>query len=57
MDNSFYLKSKTRYFYDNYVIPVGNIISAMNSPEYREKFMNSYRKKQNQFLSDAKMEV
>lgn len=56
-DNSFYLKSKTRYFYDNYVLPIGNIIGAMNSREYKEKFMNSYKKKQAGFLAAAEMEV
>lgn len=56
-DNSFYLKSKTRYYYDNYVIPIGTIISAMNSPEYKGKFISSYQKKQAKFIADAEMEV
>lgn len=56
-DNSFYLKSKTRYFYDNYILPIGDIISAMNNPEYKDKFINSYQKKQAKFLADANMEV
>ena len=57
VDGSFYLKSKTRYFYDNYVIPIGDIISAMNNAEYKDKFLNSYKKKQDKFLSDAEMEA
>ena len=55
MDNSFYLKSKTRYFYDNYIIPIGTIINAMSSQEYKEKFVSTYQKKQAKFLADAEL--
>ena len=52
-DNSFYLKSRSRYFYDNYVIPIGNIISAINDGSLRAKFMNSYNKTCAKFKRDS----
>lgn len=43
-NNSFYLRSKVKYFYDNFIIPVGEIIRAMRTKELRDKFLNSYLK-------------
>lgn len=44
-NNSFYLRSNAKYFYDNFVLTVGKIINAMKTKELRDKFFNSYTKK------------
>ncbi|MDO4753570.1 MAG: hypothetical protein Q4A41_01075 [Bacillota bacterium] len=52
---AFYLKDKTRYFYMNYVMPIGEIIEAMNeefSAEFKSKFLAVYRKKKCKFEND-----
>lgn len=54
VNSSFYLESKTKYFYDNYVLPVGDIIREMSDTQLREKFLNSYEKKRAAFIEDAK---
>lgn len=52
-NNSFYLRSKSRYFYDNYILPVGKIINAMRTKELKDKFANSYNKKRTKYEEDA----
>lgn len=53
IDNAFYLKSKTRYFYDNFVIPVGKVIDAMSNKELREKFCSVYNQVKMKYETDA----
>lgn len=53
ISNSFYLKSKTKYFYDNFVIPVGDVIDAMATKELREKFSSAYKKVKTKYEEDA----
>lgn len=55
-NNSFYLQSKTQYFYERYVVPIGAVINEMLDSELRGKFINSYEKKLAQFRADAGME-
>lgn len=42
--NSFYMRSKTQYFYDHYVIPIGRILTAMKESEFKSKFLGAYNK-------------
>jgi len=51
--NEFYLKAKSKYFYDNYVCPLEGILMAMSNQELRNKFMTSYLKKKQKFAEDA----
>lgn len=50
---TFYLKARAQYFYNNVVIPVGNIITGMANSEYKQKFIGSYSKKKAQYEQDA----
>jgi hypothetical protein len=53
ISNSFYLKSKTQYFYDHYVIPVGKIISSMQEGQWKQKFLGTYQAIQKKYQADA----
>jgi hypothetical protein len=50
---SFYLQSKTRYFYDNFVLAVGDILNKMKESEYKGKLLMAYEQKLNKFKLDA----
>lgn len=52
--NSFYMKSKTEYFLNHYIIPVGKIIKEM-SPEtnYSKKFLSAFNTLLNQYNNDS----
>ena len=52
---SFYLKAKVRYFYDNYVVNVGKVIRAMNDANLKAKFVGAYENKCQQYKADAGM--
>ena len=52
---SFYLKAKVRYFYDNYVVNVGKVIRAMNDANMKAKFIGAYESKCQQYKADAGM--
>ena len=52
-NNSFYLRSNAKYFYDNFVLPVEKIINAMRTKELRDKFSNSYTRKKAKYEEDA----
>lgn len=54
-NNSFYLSAKTRYFYDHFIIPLGDIINAMRMSEYKEKFRASYQKRRQKYEADAQI--
>ena len=49
VDNSFFLKTKTQNFYNNFVLPTGDIIKTMKNPENRAKFSAAYDKRRLQF--------
>lgn len=51
--NRFFLKAKTRYFYDEFVKPIGNVIEAMEEGAYKQKFLNAYLTRKRQFEADA----
>lgn len=51
--NSFYLKAKARFFYDNYVVNVGKVLRAMNDTGLRDKFLGAYETKCQQYKADA----
>ena len=53
--NSFYLKAKTHYFYDNYVVKLGKVIKAINDTEIKVKFINAYEIKCQKYKTDAGM--
>lgn len=40
--NCFYMKAKTAYFREHYVVPVGIVISAMQEGPYSQKFSTAY---------------
>ena len=48
-NNSFFLKAKAKYFYDNYVEVIGGIIRSMAESEFKQKFIAAYAQKQNSF--------
>ena len=50
---SFYLKAKATYFYDNYVVRVGKVLHAMNDANFRSKFVSAYESKCQQYKNDA----
>ena len=54
-DNSFYLKAKTKYFYDNFVVKVGYVINAMSNSDIKYKFINAYTKTKEKYEEDAQM--
>ncbi len=49
-NNSFFLKAKAQYFYDNYVVNIGKIIDSMQENEFKPKFQAAYAQRQKQFL-------
>ncbi|MBR6156317.1 MAG: hypothetical protein IKQ27_05110 [Lachnospiraceae bacterium] len=53
--NTFAMRTQTRYFYENFVVPVGKIIERMGSPEWKQKFSMTYQQKNRKFQSDAGM--
>lgn len=48
-ENRFFLKTKTRRFYTDFILPVGEIIKSMDSQELRDKFYRVYQNKQEAF--------
>ena len=53
VNNSFFLKSKSQYFLDNYIVPVGEVLDAMIDNEFKTKFVGAYQNKVNKFKLDA----
>lgn len=53
--NSFYMKAKTAYFRDHYIVPIDKIISAMQSNTHSQKFSSAYKSAQKQFDLDAQL--
>ena len=55
--NRFFLKAKTRYFYDEFVKPIGTVIEAMEEGAYKQKFLNAYQMRKKQYETDAGLGV
>ena len=51
--NTFYLQSKSQYFFEHFVKPVHQIISAMGEGQVKEKFLNAYEQVKNDFKDRA----
>lgn len=49
-ENRFFLKTKTQRFYNDFVLPVGEIIKKMDSQELSSKFYKVYQIKSNDYL-------
>ena len=52
---SFYMHSRTQYFYEHYVIPVGQIVEAMQDGQYKAKFVSAYQSLSDKFQRDAQV--
>ena len=53
VSGTFFLKGKTQYFFDHYVLPVGDIIDSMKPNEFKEKFRRVYAQRKAEFMKDA----
>lgn len=53
--NSFYMKAKTAYFREHYIVPVGKIVATMQNGPYSQKFLAAYDTLQKQYDIDAQM--
>ena len=51
--DTFFLKPKTEYFYEHFVLPVGKVIEAMQENQYRDKFLAAYNQRKQQYQEDA----
>lgn len=47
--NAFHLQARTKYFYEHFVLPVGDIVSAMKETELKPKFLAAYQKIRQQY--------
>lgn len=52
--DTFFLRPKTEYFYEHFVLPVGKIIDAMKDEQYRGKFLAAYKQRKQQYELDSK---
>lgn len=50
----FYLKTKSKHFYENYVLPVGEIIDSISNKELRVKFLSAYNKVKTDYIDKLK---
>ena len=55
-NNTFFLKPKCRYFFDNFVRPIGIVIQAMNNSELKGKFVMAYNQRVQQYKKDTGIE-
>lgn len=53
-ENQFFLKTKTKRFHDEFVLPVGEIIQSMDSPELKNKFYRAYQARLNDMEKQMK---
>ncbi len=49
VSNTFHLHSRTKYFYDNFLLPVGKIVANMKASEMKPKFIAAYQKTKENF--------
>lgn len=54
VSNTFFLKPKTEYFYEHFVLPVGKVINAMKDDQFKAKFLAAYKQRKEKFEADAK---
>lgn len=54
--NTFFLRTKTERFYNDFVLPVGEIINGMSNPTLRAKFKNAYERQRGDFEMKMKEE-
>ena len=47
--NDFFLQGKTRYFYDNYMLQIGDIFDSVRDKNIRNKFVGVYMQKRTEF--------
>ena len=52
--DTFFLRPKTEYFYEHFVLPVGKVIDAMKDEQYRGKFLAAYKQRKQQYELDSK---
>ena len=52
---TFFLRQKSEYYYENFILPVGKVIGAMKDGQYREKFLAAYQQRKQQYLNDSGM--
>ncbi len=52
VSNSFYMKARAEYFYNNYILPVGEILEKMMNNEYKAKFISGYLAKKQKYETD-----
>ena len=53
VNNSFFLQSKSKFFFDNYIVPIGEVLQAMPDNEFKGKFVGAYQNKYNKFKVDS----
>lgn len=51
-NNTFYLSSKTKSYYQNYICKIEPILSSMQDAALRSKFMNAFQVKSKKYLAD-----
>ena len=51
--NTFFLKPKTEYYYEHFVIPIGKIVGSINEESLKRKFVLAYRQRVQQYKEDA----
>lgn len=52
-DNQFDNHERNQYFYNNYVLPVGKIVTVMNISEMRDKFLAYYSKVKDKYAKEV----
>ncbi len=50
--NTFFLKQKTKYFYQHFVTPIGAIVEAMKDDPVKAKFVSVFQQRKCQFEED-----
>ena len=51
--NAFDMKQRNLYFYQNYVLKIGEIVNAMDYPDMKDKFVGMYNQIQNKYINDT----
>lgn len=51
--NSFFLSAKCKYYYEHYILPIGEVIKCITNEDYRKKFMNAYDIKCEKYRQDT----
>ena len=45
----FYMKAKAKYFYENYLLQIGDILNSIRNIDFRQKFITAYMQKRTIF--------